>query len=285
MAVILWVMGLSMLMQSCLCSVGQPDRGCLIWTPKGDDVCCEECSPGHRLVRKCGPSPKDLCTPCEHGKFTVDPQSYRCSSCTQCVGAQVFLQECTATSDTKCGCKEGLTCGDTRCSFCVMKCGKGQEPTKDRSCRPCPDGTFNDQIHQRCKPWNTKCPDQQIMVKGNAFTDSTCHNVSVYPSHNPKKTDETEKAWVLGISVIISAILTVIIIIILTTVARKNLQKSKETEYGNKKTPPLIIRPPTDEPTTLMTTAIECSFHEAQQEQGSSSESLDSKDSSDQLLA
>ncbi|XP_044066978.1 tumor necrosis factor receptor superfamily member 9-like isoform X2 [Siniperca chuatsi] len=248
MAVILWAMGLCLLMQGCLCSVGQTDRGCMKWTQKGDNVCCEACYPG----------------------------------------AQVLVQECTATTDTKCGCKEGLTCGDDRCSFCVKKCGKGQEPSAKRSCRPCPEGTFNDQIHQKCKPWSTKCPnpDQKIVAKGDAVTDIKCAsiNVSLATVSRPKQPDHPEQAWPLVLSVVTSVVLMGFSIIIIITVAMKIHRKRKAENYMEKpcipKTP--IIRTPTDDPMTLI--AMECSFHEAQQEQGSSSESLASKDSSDQLL-
>ncbi|KAM6930015.1 tumor necrosis factor receptor superfamily member 4-like [Lycodopsis pacificus] len=287
MAATLWAMGLFLLLQGSLCSVEQTNRGCLTWTPKGENVCCEACHPGHRMVRDCGPRAKDLCTPCESGKFSENPKNKWCTRCTQCVGAQVYVKQCTPTTDTQCGCKEGLTCGNDRCTFCVRKCGKGQEPTEKRSCRPCPDGTFNDQSHQMCKPWSTRCPDpeQRIVAKGDALTDIKCANVSVSPSRKPEKPDPTEQAWPLVIYVITSVVLTafgVIIISISSIIAKKIIQKRND----ERKKPPketLIIRPPTDEPRTLI--AIECSFHEAQQEQGSSSESLVSKDSSEQLIA
>ncbi|XP_042347177.1 tumor necrosis factor receptor superfamily member 9-like [Plectropomus leopardus] len=278
MAVILWVMGLSLLLQGCLSSVGETNRGCKSWRPKGDNVCCDACHPGNRLVKQCGPSPKDLCTPCEPGTFTVNPKNYRCTRCTQCVGAQVFLKACTATSDTKCGCKDGLTCGDGSCSFCVKKCDKGHEPTEDGSCRPCPEGTFNDQSHQTCRPWSTKCPnqDQQIVAKGDAFTDIKC-NASVSSIIAPTK---EEWPWVSVFTIV--GLITFFITITIAMIVGKKIKKTKSNEKTPvTKTP--IIRTPTDDPRTLI--AIECSFHEAQQEQGSSSESLDSKDSSEQLIA
>ncbi|XP_075955387.1 tumor necrosis factor receptor superfamily member 9a isoform X2 [Anarhichas minor] len=287
MAAILWAMGLSLLLQGCLCSLGQTNRGCLSWTPKGENVCCEACHPGNRLVSDCGPRPKDLCTPCEPGKFAENPKNKWCTRCTQCVGAQVYVKQCTPTTDTQCGCKEGLTCGNARCTFCVQKCDKGQEPTDKRLCRPCPDGTFNDQSQQMCKPWSTRCPDpeQMIVAKGDALTDIKCANVSVSTLINPKKPDPTEQAWPLVIYVVTSVVLTAfgIIIISISSLMAKNIiqKRNKERKKPTKETP--IIRPPTDEPRTLI--AIECSFHEAQQEQGSSSESLVSKDSSEQLIA
>ncbi|XP_041801780.1 tumor necrosis factor receptor superfamily member 9a [Chelmon rostratus] len=287
MAVILWAMGLSLLMQGCLCSVGQTDQGCMKWREHGDDVCCEVCHPGNRLVRECGRNPKDLCTPCEPNTFTVKPKDYRCARCTHCVGAQVKEKECTATADTQCGCKEGLTCGDVRCSFCVKKCDKGQEPTAKRSCRPCPDGTFNDQTHQMCKPWSTKCPnpDQVLVDMGTALTDIKCANVSVGLVTIPKQPDPTEQAWPLVLSVITSIVLMafsiIIVIVIVLILTKRRHQKRKKTQKIITKTP--IIRTPTDDPATLI--AVECSFHEAQQEQGSSSESLASKDSSERLIA
>lgn len=41
---------------------------------------------GNRLVHNCGPSPTELCTPCQARRFTVRPKDLECSPCTQCVG-------------------------------------------------------------------------------------------------------------------------------------------------------------------------------------------------------
>uniref|UniRef100_A0A8D3AM27 Tumor necrosis factor receptor superfamily, member 9a n=2 Tax=Scophthalmus maximus TaxID=52904 RepID=A0A8D3AM27_SCOMX len=285
MAVTLWAM-MSLLVLGCSCSVGRIDCGCMKWNTVGQNVCCEFCHPGNRMVRECGPSLKDLCIPCEPGTFTVNPKVYSCDPCTQCVGAQVHVKDCTATRDTQCGCRDGLVCGDGSCSFCVQKCGTGHEPTEDRSCRPCPDGTFNDQGHRMCKPRRTKCPhpDQYIVAEGDAFTDSTCANVSVGLSQNPSRPGTTDQSWPLVVSVLTSVGLMgfiFIIVIISANVAMKNVQKRKTLPKLIKHKP--IITTPTNEPRTLI--AIECSFHEAEQEQGSSSESLDSRDSSEQLIA
>uniref|UniRef100_A0A672JCK3 Tumor necrosis factor receptor superfamily, member 9a n=1 Tax=Salarias fasciatus TaxID=181472 RepID=A0A672JCK3_SALFA len=211
---------------------------------------------GHRLVRKCGPAVIDLCTPCEPGTYTSNFSDDQCKWCTQCAGAQVQLEACTPTADTKCGCKEGLTCGNDHCSVCVPTCTKGQEP-HDGSCRPCSNGTFNDKIHQKCKPWSTECPkpNQRIAAKGDAFTDIKCVNISNL------------------ISVVTKTVTTT------------------ETPVSDPKTVVKVEPPGEDikvfclclyDPQTLI--AIECSFHEAEQEQGSSSESLFSKDSSEQLI-
>ncbi|KAM8754101.1 tumor necrosis factor receptor superfamily member 9a [Acanthopagrus schlegelii] len=277
MAVILWVLGVSLLMQVCLCRPGQTAIGCMTWTQSGNNVCCEACHPGNRLVSECGPKPQDLCKPCEPNTYTVKRLHPSCSRCTQCVGVQVLLKECTTTTDTQCGCKEGLICGNPSCTFCVMKCNKGQEPTKDRLCRPCPEGTFNDQIHQKCKPLSPKCPklDDKIVAKGNATSDIKCGPEPTYDPKPSKGPAPSEQAWPLVLSVIVFGLTIVIIVVTL-----KIHQKRKTRKNPTPKKP--IIVNPTDDPQTLI--AIECSFHEAQQEQGSSSESLASKDSSEQLI-
>ncbi|XP_062422054.1 tumor necrosis factor receptor superfamily member 9a isoform X2 [Pungitius pungitius] len=269
-----------------LCSVGQTHLGCMNLTRTGSGFCCNGCHPGYRLFKVCGPLPEELCTPCEPGTFSGNPKSNRCARCTQCVGAQVYVQACTATTDTKCGCKEKLTCGDSQCSYCVDKCDKGHEPTNERSCRPCKNGTFNDQVHKKCKPWRTKCPnpDEHIVAQGNALTDTRC--AVTLGSNRP---DPTEEAWPFVLSVVISVVLTsfviMMLIIIISSRSRMMAKKRKEEEVVEKeKTIPgtLIIDSPTDDPRTLI--AIECSFHEAEQEQGSSSESLASDDSSGRLI-
>ncbi|XP_041859703.1 tumor necrosis factor receptor superfamily member 9a [Melanotaenia boesemani] len=280
MAVILWPMVLALLIQGSLCSLEKTTVGCKKWQPNGDNVCCEECHAGNRLVKECGPLPANLCKPCEAGSFTVNAKDYRCSRCTLCVGVQVQLESCTATSNTKCGCKEGYVCGNDHCSFCTEKCDKGQEPTSDRSCRPCPNGTYNDKGHQKCKPWSNKCPspDQVIVAKGNATSDILC--VSHLPVTHSKKPNDADQALPFVIPLIIGTVLMASFFIIIIIMALRFNKKEKKPENPDSKTP--IIRPPTDDPRTLI--AVECSFNEAQQEQGSSTESLISKGPAGQLI-
>ncbi|XP_057674602.1 tumor necrosis factor receptor superfamily member 9a isoform X2 [Corythoichthys intestinalis] len=241
-----------LLAKGALSSMLQRDRGCKRWKPseQKQNVCCEECHPGNHVVFHCGPNPEQLCTPCREGTYTKNAKDIKCERCTQCTGAQIELEKCTTTRDTQCGCKDGLKCGDAQCSFCIKKCNKGEEPDEDRDCRTCPNGTFNDQIHQKCKPWRTKCPNpyQTIVIKGDAFTDNLCVNISSSGLKQPAVYSEK----------------------------RKRKAKAEITKRP-------IIRTATDDPETLI--ASECSFHEAQEEHGSSSsECLPSRESGDHLL-
>ncbi|KAJ3587007.1 hypothetical protein NHX12_013398 [Muraenolepis orangiensis] len=163
-------------------SRAQPvEEGCIEWTPRGQsDVCCDRCHPGNHMVQQCGLVAKDLCVPCEDDMFATDPTQTTCTRCKQCPGVLVLLEVCTRTRDAVCGCPTGLLCGDQGCSFCVEECGRGQEPS-GRSCRKCPNGTFNDQIHQlntKCKPWTTtKCTrTDEYLVDGDAVSDAKCSN-------------------------------------------------------------------------------------------------------------
>ncbi|XP_060913668.1 tumor necrosis factor receptor superfamily member 9-like [Labrus mixtus] len=296
-AVILRVLGLSLLMHGCLGSVGHTDTGCVLWDQHGDDVCCKKCHPGNRLVTECGPDPKKLCTPCERGTFTNEAKTKKCDMCRHCVEALVLVKECTNSINTVCGCREGLTCGNDECTFCVDKCGKGQEPTVNRSCRRCPEGTFNNQTHQKCKPWGTKClnPGQVIVAKGDAFSDIKCSDIpegttgsedSVITVSNAKKPGNTERELPLLLPLVFGIMLICFIVTLAWKIHKRRPSKEetspKEMEEPEESSEKMIIEPPSDEPRTLV--AVECSFHEAQQEQGSSLESLTSKDSSERLL-
>ncbi|KAM9785959.1 tumor necrosis factor receptor superfamily member 9a [Neosynchiropus ocellatus] len=249
------------------------EKPCTKWTTCGRrQVRCELCQPGYRRLSGCGDDPAALCVACDVGTFSVDPRAMTCDRCTQCVGAQVQLKACTLASDTQCGCREGLTCGDAGCSFCVDLCGTGMEP-HGRECRPCPAGTFNDQIHQKCKPWSSSCPNSEEMVgNGDAFSDIKCNGTFLRPTksgetHEPTGLSDKVAGFALGLSVA----LMVFIIIFLILVVRVTRKKKKVTLKVTKTT---IVRP-TDGPRTLI--ATESSFHEAEQEQGNS-------DSTQQLI-
>lgn len=278
MTVLLMLMGLSWLLQG---SVAEEDTGCMQWEKSGDDVCCVSCFPGHYMVTKCGPDPKDLCAPCKPKTFATSPTAQSCEPCSQCIAPQMMLEQCTSSRDTRCDCITGYLCGNKECSACVRECGRGQEPTADGSCRLCPDGSYNDQIHQICKPW-TRCLEQ-IEKTGDAFSDTKCGNFTVSlpvgtPGENdPSPVDSSETLSAVIFTVFGVAVPFVLVIIIILALTLDKKKKMKKEEKPVKK-PPILSTPTddsrtlTDAPRTLV--AIECSFHEAEQEQGSSSESL-----------
>ncbi|XP_077578091.1 tumor necrosis factor receptor superfamily member 9a [Stigmatopora nigra] len=281
MAMLVGPILICLLVRSALSSMPQNNRGCRRWTTRGQNQCCEECHPGNRLVSICGIKPEELCTPCRKGTYTQNPKEYKCERCTQCTGAQIELKKCTPTKNTQCGCKDGLKCGNEQCSFCLKKCGKGEEPTENRSCRQCPNGTFNDQIHHKCKPWRTKCPDpyQSIVTSGNASTDNRCVQISSSSLKQPEsKYNHTLSEWAPIFTVFLSMGLLAFIIFLI--IAGYNLTRKKKARAEINKAP--IIRTATDDPEMLM--ATECSFHEAQEEQVSSlSGSLNCSESGNSL--
>ncbi|XP_005801817.1 tumor necrosis factor receptor superfamily member 9-like [Xiphophorus maculatus] len=291
MAGFFWMLGLTLLAQGFLCILGDVEVGCKKWVPdtqvKGN-IKCVECHPGNRVAQQSGTNPQALCTPCERGTYTLKSLAFECASCTQCIGALVHLKDCTPKSNTQCGCKKGLRCGNAECSFCVDECGKGQEPTKKRDCAPCPKGTFNDQIHQKCKPFSTRCPDPThiIVFKGNISSDILCEfpqPPTTLPVTNPEKPDgNKEHPWPMESFAAIGALMMCLVVFIVLVSALIHCNGKKEKAQRTPSKTPIVISNPSDEPRTLI--AIECSFHEAQQEQGNSTESLISKDSEQEFV-
>ncbi|XP_026092827.1 tumor necrosis factor receptor superfamily member 4-like isoform X2 [Carassius auratus] len=228
------------------CTIGA-DTGCDDWTLNGSDVCCKKCKPGNRLVERCGRDPEHLCTPCEPDTYTTSHEYY-CLRCTQCIGKQFTLKQCTISSDTVCGCKAGYRCGNDKCSFCVTECKEGEEPTEERSCRKCPEGKFNDKIHSVCKEWTKKenCPDGQTLVKGNVTSDSMCTHLEVFvtePKPN-QKTDLMDKKeprkWLpvyIAVGMAGFAVLCIIVSVVAYVKAQNKTEKRK-TDTPDQGLPP-----------------------------------------------
>ncbi|XP_055044013.2 tumor necrosis factor receptor superfamily member 9a [Misgurnus anguillicaudatus] len=285
---------LLILLSVVLCSKGD-GTGCEDWTISGKDVCCKKCKPGNRMVKPCGIDPALLCTPCKPNHYTLNPKSFSCLKCTQCVGVQFTLKECNTMSDTVCGCKDGYLCGNAKCSYCVTKCGVGEEP-QIRSCRKCPEGTFNDKIHSMCKKWKESCPDGQILKTiGNASRDHECISDNEIPLPGDKKNefiepddnslhvinreDKDEIKWIpvaIAGGVAMLAVLCIIASVISCVKARKISEKQKpDTTSDQEVSEDSIIMPAEQEA---------CSYHHPEQEQGGSSESINTQDSESKLI-
>ncbi|XP_066528539.1 tumor necrosis factor receptor superfamily member 9a [Hoplias malabaricus] len=264
-------------------------NSCADWQLHGrDDVCCLKCSPGHRMVSSCGKDRNALCEPCGPNTFIANaPTKPFCDRCTQCLHPQFVEKACTSSSDTVCGCKEGFRCGNKLCSYCVDECGKGQEPTSQRTCRDCPEETFNDQIHSNCTARKTSCPNGETLVRNrNATTDNEClkdpkittvfypnEHATVEPIQGPDK-DKKNILWsVAGIF----GGFSLLILIFMLIVCRRKKGKTKTKEPMPETLPPEELRVTMDQDDA-------CSFRQPEQEQGGSLESLSTQDSESKLI-
>ncbi|XP_048872381.1 tumor necrosis factor receptor superfamily member 9a [Brienomyrus brachyistius] len=158
-------------------TLSSSQKRCELWTfdKNSSDFCCETCSEGHYLVKKCGPKPSELCEPCP-AKTYLNKSNSSCVPCRTCRGwQQVVMRQCTISSDTACGCTKGHHCANSECSRCVA-CGVGEELLEDDSCHRCPYGTFKNESLSSCRPWSNSCPRQGcwIMINGTAVSDSMC---------------------------------------------------------------------------------------------------------------
>ncbi|XP_051735055.1 tumor necrosis factor receptor superfamily member 9a [Ctenopharyngodon idella] len=258
------------------------DTGCEDWTLSGShDVCCKRCKPGNRLVESCGREPEKLCTPCEPGTYTVT-FDMSCLRCTQCVGVQFTLKPCTISSDTVCGCKAGYRCGNAECSFCVTECKEGEEPTKKRMCKKCPPGTFNDKVHSSCREFKS-CPDGEILFKGNATSDAICKNSGKKSEQDtlPVKKEEPPEQTI-WLPVFIAggmaglAGLCIIASVVAYVKAQNKTEKKPKTDSTDQDN--------SDESRIMIVEQEDCSCRRPEQEQGGSSESINTQDSESKLI-
>ncbi|KAH0505072.1 Tumor necrosis factor receptor superfamily member 25, partial [Microtus ochrogaster] len=98
--------------------------------------CCRGCPKGHYMTAPCTePCGNSTCLPCPQGTFLTRGNHFKtdCTRCQACdEGAfQVTLENCSAVSDTRCGCQSGQPVCSTE------PCGE----SSPLSCLPCSDCT------------------------------------------------------------------------------------------------------------------------------------------------
>ncbi|XP_066529051.1 tumor necrosis factor receptor superfamily member 9b [Hoplias malabaricus] len=258
----------------------QEESGCDSWDSVDHIKCCSRCKPGNRLLTRCGEDPKTLCVLCENGTYVTDRSKSHCYRCSECLAPMRVKKPCTAWSDTVCECVEGFRCGGNRCSYCIKECGKGQQPTNNRDCQPCPEGTFNNKVHQSCLKWSSRCPmpEQKIVANGTAISDIVCGPADDQKPSTPRPNADSKDSspWATLVIVIACAFL-----ILASAVPFFMAVKCK-----SRQTPKIVPRPE-EVPTgrRQLPEPEQCSLCFPQEEHGSSSEeSLVSEDKPFELV-
>ncbi|XP_023555169.1 tumor necrosis factor receptor superfamily member 4 isoform X2 [Octodon degus] len=130
-------------------------------------MCCHDCQPGNRMVRRCKGTMDSVCRPCNPGFYNEAVNYEDCKPCTHCnqKSGSEMKQNCTVTQDTVCQCRPGTQPLD------------GFKHGVD--CKPCPPGSFSLGSNQACKPW-TDCASagKQTLKQGSSSSDAICEDRS-----------------------------------------------------------------------------------------------------------
>ncbi|EHB05315.1 Tumor necrosis factor receptor superfamily member 5 [Heterocephalus glaber] len=153
-----------------------------------NNVCCDLCPPGEKLVDECTEFKTTQCLRCTKGEFlgawNRERHCHVHRYCDPNLGLQV-QKEGTLETDTTCFCKEGQHCTSDACEHCDLhtSCGPGfgvrhiGTGTSDTICEPCPDGFFSNvsSAFEKCHPW-TSCENKQLVElrAGTNVTDAVC---------------------------------------------------------------------------------------------------------------
>ncbi|XP_060776952.1 tumor necrosis factor receptor superfamily member 11B-like [Neoarius graeffei] len=148
----------------------------------GDTLLCTRCPPGTYVSSPCTSTHDTVCLPCPKEHFTEFwnflPKCLYCSNI--CEGNRVVKEQCSATHNRVCECKEGHYWQD---DFCVphTRCppGLGAEiignTQRNTQCKKCPNGTFSAETSSSAQCIkHTDCEMLHVLLPGKTWHDNIC---------------------------------------------------------------------------------------------------------------
>uniref|UniRef100_A0A8C6ZCU3 TNF receptor superfamily member 6b n=1 Tax=Nothoprocta perdicaria TaxID=30464 RepID=A0A8C6ZCU3_NOTPE len=147
-------------------------------------VTCQQCPPGTFVAQHCSSARPTLCAPCPELHYT-QYWNYleKCRYCNViCEEQQVEVQQCNATHNRVCQCRQGYFAEN---EFCVRhsECAPGSgvasagTPVEDTRCQPCPRGSFSASASRSepCRPHQDCARQGKVTnVPGNQYHDTLC---------------------------------------------------------------------------------------------------------------
>ncbi|XP_062847658.1 tumor necrosis factor receptor superfamily member 11B-like [Trichomycterus rosablanca] len=148
----------------------------------GGTLTCKLCPPGTHMYEPCTDTEETKCAPCPKNHFTEFwnylPKCLYCSNF--CTDKLMVEQECSATQNRVCRCKEGYYWQHYFCSKhtqCMPGFGAKiiGDAHRDTQCEVCPSGTFSAHTSSSAQCLNhTDCGKLLITLPGRTWHDNIC---------------------------------------------------------------------------------------------------------------